>query len=377
MSFLRTKMRNQPPDPFSPFSALLLSLLALPIVGCGAPLELHTVPTPAKSYRLLAMSMDDAGFIWTGSIHRVIHRYDPRTGAMEDFPMPYDSSASNCICAGGKVYVLGQSYPRLIIFDRTAKSFSEAEYPSPKPDVWYGTEAVNGRHLYLFDRGSTGVIKWDTQTDTGMVIPYPYKTIMPSFGRYVAADQAIWCAVWDYSKGQYEPIGIARLDLDAEKFSGWFPFPTDDTGFESHTDPQTTLFYPHSLKGKLVPFDFKVRRWCKFITVPEYGNRFGFIGLATAHQGRWFFSLSTYNGSSLGCDGKPYHFCNAVLDFDPKTNEFAFPTLEAVNAYYQVSYTLSAGGHFFATGSNIREADGSLNQARAGEVVFWQTRKPD
>ena len=46
------------------------------------------------------------------------------------------------------------------------------------------------------------------------------------------------------------------------------------------------------------------------------------------------------------------------------------------NAYHQVSYTLSAGDAFFATGSNIREADGTLNQARAGECVFWQTVKP-
>ena len=26
--------------------------------------------------------------------------------------------------------------------------------------------------------------------------------------------------------------------------------------------------------------------------------------------------------------------------------------------------------------TNIREADGRLNNARAGEVVFWQTREP-
>jgi hypothetical protein len=50
--------------------------------------------------------------------------------------------------------------------------------------------------------------------------------------------------------------------------------------------------------------------------------------------------------------------------------------LQSEGRYYQVAYTLSARDHFFATGSNIREADGSLNQARAGEVVFWQTLRP-
>jgi hypothetical protein len=34
---------------------------------------------------------------------------------------------------------------------------------------------------------------------------------------------------------------------------------------------------------------------------------------------------------------------------------------------------LSARGEFFATGTNIREPDGTLNSERAGEVVFWQT----
>ena len=37
---------------------------------------------------------------------------------------------------------------------------------------------------------------------------------------------------------------------------------------------------------------------------------------------------------------------------------------------------MAARGGFFATGSNIREKDGSLNRDRKGEVVFWQTLKP-
>ena len=42
--------------------------------------------------------------------------------------------------------------------------------------------------------------------------------------------------------------------------------------------------------------------------------------------------------------------------------------------YHQIAYMLSAKGVFYATGSNIREADGKLNRDRTGEVVFWQTR---
>jgi hypothetical protein len=359
-----------------PRLALLAAVLLLPTRAAAAGLELHVVPVPIKSYRLLAMSQDDDGFIWAGSIHRVLHRYDPRTGAAETIPLPYDSSASQCTCVGSKVYVLGQSYPRLIVYDRAAKTFREFAYPSPKPDVWYGTEPFDGRHLFLFDRGGVGVIKWDTQTDTGRAIPYPYHTPFPVGGRYEPRDKAVWCQVWDVSKGQYVPLGLARLDPAADRFTGWYPFPTDFTALKPYTDPAATLFYPHSLKGKLVPFDFKEKRWCQPLEVPRYGELFGFIGLSTPYNGRLYFSLSTYNGTDRGCDGKPYHFCNALLEFDPRTPRFDFPTLEAKDAYYQISYTLSAGGGFYATGSNIREADGTLNQARRGEVVFWQTKRP-
>src|SRR3954463_2306960 len=82
------------------WAALLLAAscpLALPAAE-PARLELHVVPVPVRSYRLLAMSRDADGFIWTGSIHRTIHRYDPRAGTIESIPLPYDSSASSCIC---------------------------------------------------------------------------------------------------------------------------------------------------------------------------------------------------------------------------------------------------------------------------------------
>jgi hypothetical protein len=349
----------------------------LPAASFGQAIELHTVPVPVKSYRLLAMSMDEDGFIWTGSIHRVMHRYDPRTGKVEDFRLPYDTVACSCICAGKKVYVLGQTYPRLVIYDRAAGKFSEAKYPSEKPDVWYGTGALDGRHLYLFDRGGGGLVKWDTETDTGKAIAYAYKSPPPSGGRYDTRDKALWCHLSDNSKGRYEAVGIARFDVTKDEFTGYYPFPSDDADLKPYADPEATLFFPDTLKGKLMPFDFKEKRFCKFLSVPKYGELFGFIGGATAHKGRYYFSLSTYNGTETGCDGKPFHFCNALLEFDPKARKFAFPTLEAKDAYYQVAYTLSAGGEFYATGSNIREADGKLNQARPGEIVFWQSRKPE
>jgi streptogramin lyase len=89
------------------FAAVSVAAVLAPSAAVG----LHVVPLPVKSPRLLGMSMDDDGRIWLGSTHRVVYRYDPRTGATDEIKLPYDSSTSQAICVGRKVYLLGQSYP--------------------------------------------------------------------------------------------------------------------------------------------------------------------------------------------------------------------------------------------------------------------------
>lgn len=337
-------------------------------------MQMHIIPIPVRSYRLMEMNMDDEGFLWVGSTRSVMLRYDPRSGQIEKIPLPYAITVSSCLCAGRKIHVLSQTHPRLIIYERDTKRFREAAYPSPKPDVWYGTGLIRSRYLYLFDRGSVGLIKWDTTTDTGTALPWPYPTIAPSGGRFESRDGAIWCRVWDVAGGQYVPLGIARLDVATDRYTGFHEFPKDDEALEPFSNPDTTLFLPSSLKGKLVPFDFGAKRWCASIPVPRHGELFAFMGGPTPHNGRQYFSLSTYNGHpTLGCDGKPFHFLNSILEFDPQTRRFEFPTLQSKDAYHQISYMLSAQGEFYATGSNIRKPDGSLDQAIQGECVFWQS----
>ncbi|HCX30983.1 MAG TPA: hypothetical protein DHU55_14635, partial [Blastocatellia bacterium] len=69
--------------------ALTLGFLAFLSVSLKAQsLSLHVVHLPIQSYRLLAMAMDEDGDIWFGSIHHVIHRYTPSTGAVETIPLP-------------------------------------------------------------------------------------------------------------------------------------------------------------------------------------------------------------------------------------------------------------------------------------------------
>jgi hypothetical protein len=187
---------------------LVVSLIA-PGHACELPApkpELHVVPTPIKSYRLVAVSMDDDGPIWAGAINNVVHRYDPRAGKFQTIALPYRAPVSACICVSKKVYLLGQTYPKLIVYNRTSKTFSELAYPSARPDAWYGTEAIDGRHFFLFDRGSAGVIKWDSQIDTGKVIPWPYKAPFPWGRSYEPRDKALWCKVWDFAKRPSAPL---------------------------------------------------------------------------------------------------------------------------------------------------------------------------
>jgi hypothetical protein len=353
-------------------------LAAAPELPGPSPLTLHGVRVPVQSYRLLAMSRDESGGIWAGSIHRSLHAYDPPTGRVQTIPLPYDATASACLCVGQKVYVLGQTYPRLIVYDRSRAEFYEKAYPSPAPNVWYGTEAVDNRFLYLFDRGGAGVIKWDAEQEAGRAIAWPYPVPLPSGGRIEKRDQALWCYVWDMAGGQYVPLGIARFDLGSDSFSGWYPFPDDAGELDEYDDPANTFFLPHTLRGRLVPFDFQCQRWCRAIPVPRFGELFGFMGGGVEHDGRFYYSLSTYNGTDVGCDGRPYHFCNAILEWDPLARGVRFVHFDGEpGSYYQVAYMLSAGGDFFATGTNIATAEGTLDRDRAGEVQVWQTvRKP-
>jgi streptogramin lyase len=361
--------------------ALTLGFLAFLSVSLKAQsLSLHVVHLPIQSYRLLAMAMDEDGDIWFGSIHHVIHRYTPSTGAVETIPLPqttanYKLWASQCLAANRKIYILGQAYPKLVIYDRQTKSFSEESYPSPKPDVWFGVAHPDGRHLYFFDRGGVGIIKWDSKTDTGRAIPYHYKTQLPSFGRYDPRDHAIWCGIWDYTDGKYIPNAITRFDVESDSFAGIYYFPKDETALQPYSNPDTTIFYPWTLQGKMIPFDFQTKRWCKFMDVPEFGKRYGFIGMSTLHHGNFYFSLSTYNSDDdLGIDGQQYHFANFILTLDPKTRKFDFLTLDMPGAYYQIAYVLSAHGQFYATGSNILTPEGRIVRENRGEIIVWQTQ---
>ena len=236
---------------------LLVASCALVITAAEpARLELNVIPVSIRSYRLLAMSMDTDGFIWTGSIHRKIHRYDPRTGSIESVPLPYDAVASSCLCVGNKVYILGQAYPRLVIYDGTAKTFAELPYPSPNPDVWYGTDAIDGRHLFLFDRHA-GVIRLDTEKDVGEVLSYPYAGPKPLGGRYEPRDNALWCQVFDLGGGAVRPTRNGAIRCGVLQVHGVLSLPKGRRGPEALCRSGHDLFRAADADGQADPIRFQ------------------------------------------------------------------------------------------------------------------------
>ena len=235
-------------------------------------IELHVVPIPVKSPRLLGMSMDDDGFIWLGSTHRArlplrpAHRRDRRRSSCRTTRPPARPSAS-----GDKVYLLGQSYPKLIIYDRAAKKFTRSRLP-----VGRSRTCGTGRR-----RSTGGTSTCSTAaapaSSSGTRRPTPGRSSrgrtrrsLPSGGRYVAARR----------RGLVLRVGLHRRAVQADRHRP--PRPEDatrspasslprrtTTGRSRSPTPRPTLFYPHTLKGRLVPFDFKRRRWCKPIDVPR------------------------------------------------------------------------------------------------------------
>src|SRR5438876_647360 len=83
-------------------SVAFLAVLLLPSAIAESPMQMHIVPIPVQSYRLLDMSMDDEGFIWVGSTSSVMLRYDPRSGKMEKLGLPFDMTVCSSLCVGKK-----------------------------------------------------------------------------------------------------------------------------------------------------------------------------------------------------------------------------------------------------------------------------------
>ncbi|MBI83294.1 MAG: hypothetical protein CMJ81_08875 [Planctomycetaceae bacterium] len=323
-----------------------------------------------QAYRLLDMDMDQEGQIWVGSTRGRFLRYDPQTRLHRLIQIPGGETSSCSVCVGTKVYVLGQKYPRLRVYDRVAGRWQEYAYPTRGVDFWYATPTRDRRQLVMFNYGDRAVVFWDTETDTGSAVSYSLEGPPPGFGFLAEEGRAMYSVV---SEWPYRLLKLVRLDMSAKRWSQEWAIPHSDDQIARIRPGEPdgeVLWMPHTMEGYLLAFHTGLRRWTDRMKIPGYGENFHFVGFSTRHAGLHYFSVSTFDG----VEGRPHHFLNALLVFDLKTRQFDLLRLPSTgNDYHQVSYTLSAGGRLFCTGTNIRQADGSLVNGGVGDVIFWQS----
>src|SRR5262245_20010061 len=109
---------------------------------------MNLVTLEARNTRLYGMDHDPEGTIWfTGSLP-VLHRYRPREGQIDSFSIPERHGGSQCLWAAGKVFILPQTEPRMVVFDVASGESRYLPKPFPEANLWYG-RADKERSLLL------------------------------------------------------------------------------------------------------------------------------------------------------------------------------------------------------------------------------------
>jgi len=321
------------------------------------------------------MSMDEAGYIWLGNATKTLFRYDPRNGAVKAIPLPASIPVGQFIASAfainRKVYLLLEKSPVLAVYDAAKGEFTTRKLPATEANTWFGTPAGHTPFLYLFDRDISGLMKWDTRNDSATVFSYPYPGPLPSAGVFFEEEDALYCPIYNGNK-------IVRFNLRMDKFDGEYPTPWRDAQPTGVVPIAHKLFVSDRLNGRLLVFDLKNRAWTQAIPIPDYGKTFGFVGGGVAYRGIAYFSLSTYkNEAGDSIDGKPYHFLDRFLAYDPQTKDFGYLSLEhQLKEYPQTAYLLTGrDGQLYCFGQDIYDPKtGVLDRAYHGKAMAYQTR---
>jgi hypothetical protein len=359
---------------------VIVGLLASPAIMPGQVrlpkiyrADLHI--EPSRVQRLLAMSMDEEGYIWLGNSTKTLFRYDPRSGAIRVIPLPpsipVGQFLASCLTRNRKVYILLEKSPVLAVYHPQTGEFTSLPLPSAQANTWYGTTAGRTPFLYLFDRDVAGLIEWDTRNDTHAVIKYPYSGPLPSAGVYVQAADALYCPIWNGNK-------IVKFNLTADRFDGEYPTPWKDAQPTGVVPIGHELFVSDRLNGRLLVFDLSSHSWTRAIPIPDYGKVFGFVGGGIAYRGIGYYSLSTYkNEAGDSIDGKPYHFLDRFLAYDPAKQRFGYlQSVHERNEYPQTAYLLvGQDGELYFFGQDIYNPQtGLLEREYHGKAMAYQTR---
>ncbi|MDE2999289.1 MAG: hypothetical protein OXU79_09465 [Gemmatimonadota bacterium] len=350
--------------------------------------KMYPVWVNEKNTRVYGIDDDDCGALWfTGSLP-VLHRYYPESGRIDTIPIPEKHGGSQCLWAGGKVYVLPQTNEKLTVFEVAANRVYQVDKPFPEANLWYGHADKARNVLYMPERSRPCLVVWDVETEQGEVLEYPVPGALPDIGEL------------DWPE-RLEVFPVPRID-GAQRRVYYDP---DVPGFvaeDSHRTPpsrsgaRAERYVVNYREGRLLRLD-RLTGETYERDVPGWKVDFGFIGGGVFHQGWQLNNLSTYDSGfrydektgdyiqmkedpHIGVDGLPYHFMDRFIAYHPASDTFELLVPDVPQSRYpQLCYNKVADGHLYITANDIWSEEkqrplGAIENP-VGQLMVLQTRR--
>lgn len=333
--------------------------------------KMHPVWVDAENTRVYGMDHDEERSIWfTGSLAK-LHRYWPKAGKMETIPIPGDHGGSQCICAGGKVYVLPQLHPKITVYDVAAGRVRLLDKPFPEANIWWGHKDARGELLYLQDRSRPCLAVWDVAEDRCEVFSYPAAGTLPSIREADWPERLEACWVAGEPTGYrvyFDPEVRRFVAEDREAIPPVRPGAEAERYIVNYRAPGST--HPDIEGARLIRIDRRTgERYER--DVPGWDQVFGFVGGGVFWRGWQLNCLSTYargyqydektgkynqvkENPDIGVDGLPYHFMNRFIAYHPESDTFDFLVPDAPgDRYPQLCYNHVMDGELYITANDI------------------------
>lgn len=349
--------------------------------------RMYPVWVDAKNTRVYGIDDDDFGALWfTGSLP-FLHRYQPESGRIDTISIPEKHGGSQCLCAGGKVYVLPQTNEKLTVFEVAEERVYQVDKPFPDANLWYGHADKARNVLYLPERSRPCLVIWHVEEDRAAISTYPEPGVLPSI---VDVD-------WPDRLEVFSVPGTERLarrvywDPESQRFVA----EDSDLIPPSRPGEPAERYVVNYREGRLFRLDRQTGEVHER-AVPGWKEDFGFIGGGVCYRGWQLNTLSTYDSGFrydeatgtyiplkddpyTGVDGFPYHFMDRFLAYHPESDTFdmLFPD-DSQGRYPQMCYSKIAGGHFYITANDIWSAEkqrplGAVENP-VGQLMVLQTR---
>jgi virginiamycin B lyase len=270
----------------------------------------YDMPGPSRMPFSAAPAKDGSVWIPNFGIANKISRLDPKTGQIQDFPVPNEGTAavhSAIAAADGSVWLTEQASNKLGRWDPTTQKITE--YQDTYLPGKEGTEEGGSRHTVRID--SKGMV-WSSGYPLTRFDPETKKFYdFPEAAHTYSLDFDAEGNVWFTNPGTGQ---IGKVDAKTMKVTEWTP-PTPNT-YQRRiaVDTDGMVWFGEFRAGKLGRFDPKTQ------TFKEYGlpggeDTFPYaLGIATDHS-IWYSS----------------YYLDVIGRLDPKTGkvtEYPFPHSE-------------------------------------------------